>query len=212
MSLDATRWAWKQKIRPSMKLILLSLADRANETHCCFPSVKRLAFDTCLNRKTILSGLEKLESLGVISIKKQKGKGNFYQLIGVECRTSTSAENGTCPKIGTSTNYGTGTSPTKEPAPVPKQGHKSTSNLPINLPDYIDSELFDDFWAMRSGMKNIRQTERAQKLLLAELEKLRNQGYNPDEVISRSIRNSWKDFYPLSNQSCETGLLGSFPE
>ena len=42
MSLDATLWAWKQKLKPAQKLLLLSLADRAGENMECYPSVKRL--------------------------------------------------------------------------------------------------------------------------------------------------------------------------
>jgi len=212
LSLDATRWAWTQAVKPTMKLILLSLADRANETHCCYPSTSRLAQDTCLNRKTVLSGINKLAELGVISINKQRGKGNFYQLIGVECRASASTKNSTGPKNGTSPKSGTGSSPNNGTTPVPKTGHESTNNLPMNLPDYVDDELFNDFWQMRSGMKNIRQTERAMKLLLTELEKLKTQGNEPNEVISRSIRNSWKDFYPLSIQTQEPQPRRMFPE
>jgi hypothetical protein len=141
MSLDATRWAWTQTVKPTMKLILLSLADRANETHGCYPSVSRLAQDTCLNRKTILSGIKKLAEIRIISIRKQAGKGNFYQLIGVECRTSSGTKNSTSPQNDTSTESDTGTHPKIGTTPIPKKGHESTNNLPMEPTKKIRSKI-----------------------------------------------------------------------
>jgi len=91
MSLDATRWAWKQpNITSGQKLALLALADRAGETHCAYPSIERLAKDTCLNRKTIISCLDGLEILGLLRDTGARvgrtGKVKVYELIGVECR------------------------------------------------------------------------------------------------------------------------------
>jgi hypothetical protein len=55
VSLDATRWAWLQQIAgpPGVKLVLLSLADRADEYHRCYPSIARLVKDTGMHRDTV---------------------------------------------------------------------------------------------------------------------------------------------------------------
>jgi len=56
MSIDATRSTWrltKKQVTSTEKLFLLSCADRAGEEGTCWPSVKRLAVDTCLDKKTI---------------------------------------------------------------------------------------------------------------------------------------------------------------
>ena len=64
MSIDAYRWALKSRVgRSSAKMVLISLADRANENHICFPSIKRLEFDTELNRKTVITSLQYLEKI-----------------------------------------------------------------------------------------------------------------------------------------------------
>jgi len=83
MSIDATRWAWGISIKPTCKLILLSLADRAGENHQCWPSLARLNKDTGLDRKTVMKVNCELESAGILSVKRDVGKGNYYQLIGV---------------------------------------------------------------------------------------------------------------------------------
>ena len=133
MSLDATRWAWQQKIKATYKIVLLSLADRADEKHCCYPSIARLTLDTCLDRKTVIKSIQYLERIGLILAIKRIGAGNFYQLVGVDERHETSPKNGTTTKNGTSPKNGTATSPKNDTGPVPKTGHESTNNLPMNL-------------------------------------------------------------------------------
>ena len=145
MSVDATKWAWSLTIAPSRKIVLLSMADRAGETHLCWPSIARLEADTCLDRKTILAAISELESMGLIAVNRVFGRGNCYQLLGVDGRETspkngtgvaadfsdvTSTKNGTSPKNGTSTKNGTATSPKNGTATSTKNG---TLNLPLNL-------------------------------------------------------------------------------
>jgi len=67
VSIDAIRWALKQDIRPSScKFVLVAMADRADERHCCFPSTMRLCKDTSLDRKTVLKSLRALVDAGII--------------------------------------------------------------------------------------------------------------------------------------------------
>ncbi len=68
MSRHATDWAWETDPgRSSLKLILLSMADRADEYNLCYPSIERLVKDTCLNKKTVQAGLISLMKMGLIS-------------------------------------------------------------------------------------------------------------------------------------------------
>lgn len=89
MSLDATRWAWMQPVgRSSAKLVLLSLADRADEHHEAYPSIVRLCRDTELDRKTVLVNIAYLVEIGVIMARKTPGCVTHYRLIGVDDRHS----------------------------------------------------------------------------------------------------------------------------
>lgn len=69
MSHKATHWAWSVKdISASEKLILLALADRHNaDTGDCFPSLDRIAEDTCTSRDTARRATQSLEQKGLIS-------------------------------------------------------------------------------------------------------------------------------------------------
>lgn len=157
MSIDATRWAWQQRCgRSADKVVLLSLADRADERHRCYPSISRLADDTELDRKTVLLALGRLESAGLLRPDKREGRATIYHLLGVEDRRPTSTKNGTgsrpivdeihpvseqetSPENGTGTKNGTGpkngTTPVPKTGlpPVPKTGHEPTIEPTKNL-------------------------------------------------------------------------------
>lgn len=92
MSLDATCWAWQQKVRPTQKLVLLSLADRADEKHQCHPSIARLEADTGLYRETIMEAIAAMEEAGILAVDRSHGRGNRYRLLGVVGRHDQSAK------------------------------------------------------------------------------------------------------------------------
>ncbi|HCE2126620.1 TPA: helix-turn-helix domain-containing protein [Vibrio parahaemolyticus] len=88
MSRRATDWAWRQDIKATKKLILLSLADRADEYHRAYPSAERIELDTRLNIKTIRSNLKVMQELGIIRDSgKRKGSTKqvvVWELLGIE--------------------------------------------------------------------------------------------------------------------------------
>ncbi|MGP4771890.1 helix-turn-helix domain-containing protein [Acinetobacter sp. PFS20] len=150
MSLDASIWAFKAEVKTSsQRLVLLALADRAGESHKCYPSIKRMVKDTLLNRKTIIKVLDELEAGSFIKFTGEiTGNGvKVYQLIGVMGREEndlTNPKKGTSTKNGTSSNFGTGsksgTSTNNGTVTSPKNGTETstnigTQNLSMNLSD-----------------------------------------------------------------------------
>jgi hypothetical protein len=147
MSLDATRWAWLQRIgRSSAKLVLLSIADRAGEDHTAYPSIARLSEDTEMDRKTVMSAIRYLIEKGIIEAQRRAGARTTYRLVGVEGRESTSTKNGTGTKSGTSTKNGTAPVPNLVPQPVPNLGHEPINNQSGTNHKNTAREKFADFW------------------------------------------------------------------
>ena len=155
MSVDATKWAWSLSISPTRKIVLLSMADRAGETHVCWPSIARLEADTCLDRKTIMTAISELEEMGLVVVSRSLGNGNSYRLVGVNGRedgvkttpptspkngTGTSTKNGTGSEHATSPKNGTTTSPKNGTTTSPKNG---TLNLPLNPNGITQSDFAD---------------------------------------------------------------------
>jgi len=56
---------------PTQKLILLLLADKANDDGICWPKMKTIAADACVTRQCVLENVKKLAALGFIHVKKR---------------------------------------------------------------------------------------------------------------------------------------------
>jgi len=72
MSFKAMSWAASTKTHtPIQKLILLLLADRANDDGFCFPSMKTIAEDACMSRSAVMENVKKLAAQGLINVTKR---------------------------------------------------------------------------------------------------------------------------------------------
>ena len=142
MSLDATIWVWKTKITAKKggalaalkKLVLLSMADRADEQHCCYPSTTRLAEDCGVDRKTVFKVLDELIQDGLISdTGERKGRTKqviVYRLDGVSGREKTVPTTEQLPpKNNTGNSANNGTVPTTEQF---QQFHERVPTIPDN--------------------------------------------------------------------------------
>ena len=83
MSIDAMKWAWKiKKISSTQKIVLLALADRANEDAICWPSISALADACCLTTRAVVNSINSLNAKGVLEriSKGCPGKTSRYRL------------------------------------------------------------------------------------------------------------------------------------
>ena len=115
MSVDATRWAWSVNVQKSTeRLVLLSLADRANEDNECYPSMQRITNDTMLDIKTVKKVISDLIQKGLIlDTGERKGftqKVRVLRLVGVDCREDKQTQKRNDSKNGMNPNF-----PTNEP-------------------------------------------------------------------------------------------------
>lgn len=76
MSIQALNWAMSLKTgRSNCKFVLISLANRADENHSCFPKVSTIVQETEICERSVRKWLNWLEENGLIEIKKQFLKG-----------------------------------------------------------------------------------------------------------------------------------------
>lgn len=59
-------------LSPSEKLVLLALANYANEDMACWPSHETLAVDTELSERTVYAALKELESKGIVARERRR--------------------------------------------------------------------------------------------------------------------------------------------
>lgn len=138
MSMEATRWAWKQECgRATSKLVLLSLADRAGKDRTCYPSIQRLEQDTECDRKTVMSALRSLEEAGLIAAVRSPGRATVYAL----------NVNQAVPK--------TALVPVPDLVPVPKTGP-----VPISVQDQYQKR---DHTSTKNGTRTYQEPTKNQK-------------------------------------------------
>lgn len=87
---------------------------------------------------------------------------------------------------------------------APKQ---KAQRVDISIPEWVPQAAWADFVDMR---KKIRAplTERAKELAVKELDRLRQQGHLPEDVLEQSVLRSWKGLFPVKGDIVTTGTRG----
>ena len=86
MSVKCSTWAWGLAIsNSSRKLVLLALADRANDDGECWLGMASLEAKCSMPRRTVIRALADLEAAGLIGVERRAGHGsgrlpNVYRL------------------------------------------------------------------------------------------------------------------------------------
>lgn len=76
---------------------------------------------------------------------------------------------------------------------------KSKKKKEIDLPDWLPLQAWQDFIDMRKSIKAPLK-DNAQKLAIAKLDKFREKGDDPEEVLNESTMNSWKGLFRLKDK------------
>jgi len=167
MSWSALDWASKQKAgNGTNKLVLISLANYADDTNTCFPSFKTLVNITELSRSTIIRSLKDLENKGLINIKERfvdinetkRQTSNLYTLLVGFHNDTTQYQNETPPSIN-------------------KKPQLTSNNKPI-----IYTDNFNEWW-------NLYPRKDGSKKKAFELfDKLTDKVINFDELYSYTVQ------------------------
>jgi hypothetical protein len=85
MSIKAMNWAWGKVLPPVPKIILLKLADIANDSGVCWPSVRLLASSCGVSRRTVQRHLNEFVEQGLLIITERTRENgsqtsNLYNL------------------------------------------------------------------------------------------------------------------------------------
>ena len=84
MAIAAIEWAFNQSTpNPSAKLVLLALADHADEHGHCWPGIARIEQRTGLSRSTVIRALAELETGRLIERTRRGTTSNSYTLTSV---------------------------------------------------------------------------------------------------------------------------------
>lgn len=88
MSHAISSWAWSQKCAStSQKLVLVKLADSANDDGVCWPSLRTLERDLGMTRSTVARHVKSLGEAGFLTVEERRHadgglRSNLYHLCG----------------------------------------------------------------------------------------------------------------------------------
>lgn len=70
--------AWKAECTPTEKLVLISLADQANDSGICWPSISSIENRTNLSDRAIQKAIASLLQKGHLTVHFRMGKSSYY--------------------------------------------------------------------------------------------------------------------------------------
>lgn len=82
MSIKVMSSIFESDLPPGKRLVMLALADHANDEGVCYPSISRLCLRTGMKERTVQTHIRELEADGYLSRDMNKGRSgsNLYHL------------------------------------------------------------------------------------------------------------------------------------
>ncbi len=71
---------WPLEMPATPKIVLISLADQANDAGICWPSVVSICRRTCLAERTVQGAIRWLKKAGLVSIESRNGRSTIYTI------------------------------------------------------------------------------------------------------------------------------------
>lgn len=180
-------------------LVLLAMADFADDAGRCWPSLARIAEKARMSDRNVRRVIRKLEYQGYLKTDVSSGRStNIYHILCNPDNLSAPSQPGHL-RPPTRTNDALNpdicdTNPdiamSAEPSIEPSRTVKEPSTREI-LCSVLRQETADDFIAHRKAMKKPVTPEAARRLIA----KVKNHPY-PDAVFDESIANGWQGIFP----------------
>lgn len=179
---------------PLRKLVLIKLADNANDYGECWPSYQHIADQCEIGKSTVRKHIKDLEKSGLLQIENRKGpKGNasnIYKLtLTPIAPNSTGVAADSTPPVAPDS---TGTSHSLEPVKEPKE--KSTKKESLDFsPLGFTAEQVNEFKRIRKHAK-ADITQRVINTIGKQLDLTRQAGYSNDQILDVWVSKSWRSY------------------
>lgn len=207
MSVRVMSQVWLLKLPDSQKIVLLALADSANDEGHCWPSMRSLVEKTSKSERTVQGVIRELVDAGHVTRCEVPGKGcNYYVHPRSDCapqelrpadvaprkgragppqplRTTPAAaadkpsENRKEPSLEANASSARAPRQTKQPDPFPR-------------PDWADEQVWKDFLANRKA-KRLPNTATAYAKFLADIDKLTDAEWPPGLLLEHAVARGW---------------------
>ena len=179
----------REDLSSTQKLVLLSLADWANDEGLCWPSIERVAKKSSLKKRAVQLAIRSLEEMQFIRREEVIGKGNRYW-IHIPVQQMHPCIKDTPPVHEMHETHA-------PDAPNTSKIHQLTTKyIRRELPDCIPADAWNGWVEMRKQRKK-PLTDRAYNQAIEKLVAFMAKGQNITEVLDRSTMNGWTDLYEI---------------
>lgn len=181
MSFEAMKWASEQVAGTSTnKLLLLLLANYADQDFRCFPSIKKLAVMAECGESTIRRSLKDLAKRDLIEIKPR------YEPYGERCRQTSN--------IYTLRGFQNETHPPVKLTPAPLS--KSTGDITSHINQSIYTIAFEEFWSVYPRRPNSSKKDAFAKFKKALTKITALELIQITELFAKSMANKDPQYIP----------------
>ena len=213
VSIQLLTAAWSSGVPPIDRLVLVALADWANERGECWPSMPRIAEKTGVDVRTARRVMKRLEDGGHITTDRRLGKGILYTVHPGQAVPRTQS-------TPTPDTVSSNTSRTTI-------SRKKTSSSPYSagsvypMPDGVDPQVWADFLANRKR-KRLANTASAHKTLMDDLARHATATWPAERLIAHAAGKGWasvrnpdgdtRDQFMERTSTSSGGLRGTRPD
>lgn len=202
MSITLMSAVWKIELPASEKLVLLALADCANDEGGCWPSMATLTKKCSKGERTVQAAIQALVKGGHLTREERPGKGCLYT---VHPRNNCAPAKSAPPQKLARTPAESAGKPSRttiveEAKASPTKRARPKKSDPFVLPDWIPADAWMRFVAMRKSIgKPI--SDDGKTLAVSKLRALADDGHPPGAVLDQSTFSSWLGLFPIKDQS-----------
>jgi hypothetical protein len=228
MSVKVMSWVWEQGPGDAtMKLVLLALADIADDEGKCWPSVVRVAQRGCMSERNARRIIRKLEEGGWLQVEQHPGrnKTNTYWIAKPDKALSALTD---CPpgQMEQENRTNSAQKPDKALSAKPSRTIKEPSEdiserdqVRLCLEAWASPDAVSSFIAYRRKKKGGALTITAAKRMATHLKAIFNAGGDPSDALGLAEERNWQtveaDWYfnakgkPNGNRNHNTGRAAS---
>ncbi|MFI6033003.1 helix-turn-helix domain-containing protein [Streptomyces sp. NPDC051315] len=200
MSFKVTNWVWaRSESRNGARLVMLALADRADDSGCAWPSIDDLAARTKLSPRAVQKAILALVEIGELDVENGGGRhrSNRYRIVpkprtsdgvtGQEPRTSDGVSNAETPNFAPETpnfeaetpNFATRNPVQSSPEPSVEPPTEPSENHPPAPTDEqpLGERIFTKWWEQYG-----RGTAQGKRTIRRAIDEALGNGIEADEL------------------------------
>ncbi|KPH66887.1 hypothetical protein ADT71_03795 [Novosphingobium sp. ST904] len=213
---------WNLQLPDSQKIVLLALADTANDEGHCWPSMASLARKCSKGQRTVQGVIKTLVAAGHVTRREVAGRGCEYWVHPVKEGTPAKAappqnlrraanaprnRRGGPPQSLRDTPAAAADKPSEnhqEPSldashprdarPADKPGESKPAKAKPEVPDWMPAEPWNGYLEMRKRIGKA-PTDRAIELMIGKLERWRAEGHEPGAILDTATEHNWTGLY-----------------